>query len=42
MTSPENETPPHDGVERIGTVISGRYLIRELLGEGGMGSVYLA
>ena len=42
MTSPENETPPQDGLERIGTVISGRYLIRELLGEGGMGSVYLA
>ena len=42
MTSPENETPPHDGVERIGTVISGRYLVKELLGEGGMGSVYLA
>ncbi|HSO33498.1 MAG TPA: protein kinase [Labilithrix sp.] len=42
MTSPENGTPPQDGVERLGTVISGRYLIRELLGEGGMGSVYLA
>ncbi len=42
MTSPENDPPPHDGVERIGTVISGRYLVKELLGEGGMGSVYLA
>ena len=42
MTSPEKHAPPQDGVERIGTVISGRYLIRELLGEGGMGSVYLA
>jgi eukaryotic-like serine/threonine-protein kinase len=38
MTSP----PVEDGVKRLGTVISGRYLIRELLGEGGMGAVYLA
>src|SRR5690242_13641398 len=42
MTSPENAAPAPDGLERIGTVISGRYLIRELLGEGGMGAVYLA
>jgi len=39
-TSPDRKTA--EGLERIGMVISGRYLIRELLGEGGMGSVYLA
>jgi eukaryotic-like serine/threonine-protein kinase len=38
----DSASPVKDGVERLGTVISGRYLIRELLGEGGMGSVYLA
>ncbi len=42
MTSPETGSPTTEGVQRLGTVISGRYLIRELLGEGGMGAVYLA
>ncbi|MDB4937864.1 MAG: serine/threonine protein kinase [Labilithrix sp.] len=42
MSSPETAAPAVDGVNRLGMVISGRYLIRELLGEGGMGSVYLA
>ena len=46
MSSPEtfstSEAPAAEGVNRIGMMISGRYLIRELLGEGGMGSVYLA
>ena len=30
------------GAERVGQMISGRYLIRALIGEGGMGAVYLA
>ncbi len=40
MTAPEPGAVAPE--ERLGKVISGRYLIRELLGEGGMGSVYLA
>jgi eukaryotic-like serine/threonine-protein kinase len=34
--------PSPQEVSRIGKVISGRYLIQKLLGEGGMGAVYLA
>ena len=41
MTSPETAKPA-EAVNRLGQVISGRYLIKELLGEGGMGAVYLA
>ena len=34
--------PAAEAVNLLGKVISGRYLIQQLLGEGGMGSVYLA
>src|SRR5690348_16120919 len=40
MTTPVTDDPPT--ASRLGQVVSGRYLIRELLGEGGMGAVYLA
>jgi serine/threonine-protein kinase len=34
--------PPGSGSVRIGDVIAGQYLVREVLGAGGMGTVYLA
>src|SRR5688572_8709954 len=37
-----SEPPASAGASRLGQVISGRYLIKELIGEGGMGAVYLA
>jgi len=42
VSSPETAKPAAEAVNRLGQVISGRYLIKELLGEGGMGAVYLA
>jgi serine/threonine-protein kinase len=42
VSSPETAKPAAEAVNRLGQVISGRYLIKQLLGEGGMGAVYLA
>jgi serine/threonine protein kinase len=42
VRSPETAAPAAEAENRLGKVINGRYLIQQLLGEGGMGSVYLA
>jgi serine/threonine protein kinase len=42
VSSPETAPPAAEAENRLGKVINGRYLIQQLLGEGGMGSVYLA
>ncbi|MDB5216171.1 MAG: serine/threonine protein kinase [Myxococcaceae bacterium] len=42
VSAPETAKPAAEAENRLGKVINGRYLIQQLLGEGGMGSVYLA
>ncbi len=42
MTTPATEAPEQEFVERVGTVLGDRYKLLSQLGEGGIGTVFLA
>ena len=42
MTAPTVDRPDDDGPSPIDTIIADRYKVRQEIGEGGMGTVYLA
>jgi serine/threonine protein kinase len=39
---PDDDADPNDSIDFLGQILDGRYQVSELIGEGGMGRVYLA